>query len=207
MVKLAEMMAKAGIDAMRDPKRAIAELLTSEDGTPSTCGSAEMHERTRGANVTNNPIERIFGVVADVARYDEFLPFCTGSRVLTRDEAKLNTEISVGYGPLVSNFRSLVSLEPQRRIHAISDPSELLESLEFTWTFKALSERATRLDLALDFEMRSLEHDSSRAWQLGSSNVMPVLSAPLDNTTPTAKHSASAPAPLLLSGIASRRGE
>ena len=61
-------------------------------------------------------------------------------------------------------------LEPLRRVHAVSDPSELLESLEFTWTFKALSERATRLDLALDFEMRSLEH--AIMWDLAKNEIL-----------------------------------
>ena len=61
-------------------------------------------------------------------------------------------------------------LEPLRRVHAVSDPSELLESLEFTWTFKALSERATRLDLALDFEMRSLEH--AIMWDLAKDRIL-----------------------------------
>ena len=120
--------------------------------------------------VVSHPVDRIFGVVADVGRYDEFLPFCTGSRVVQRGEGTLSTEISVGYGPLVSNFSSKVALEPLRRVHAVSDPSELLESLEFTWTFKALSERATRLDLALDFEMRSLEH--AIMWDLAKDRIL-----------------------------------
>ena len=76
--------------------------------------------------VVSHPVDRIFGVVADVGRYDEFLPFCTGSRVVQRGEGTLSTEISVGYGPLVSNFSSRVHLEPLRRVHAVSDPSELL---------------------------------------------------------------------------------
>ena len=50
------------------------------------------------------------------------------------------------------------------------ETSELLESLEFTWTFKALSERATRLDLALDFEMRSLEH--AIMWDLAKDRIL-----------------------------------
>ena len=64
VTKLAEMMARAGIDVMRDPKRAIAELLTAEDGTPSACSSVAMHEATMGANVTNDPVEACF------AKYD-----------------------------------------------------------------------------------------------------------------------------------------
>ena len=63
-VKLAEPMAQAGIDAMRDPKRAIAELLTQEDGTSGVGDTAAMHQATKGANVTNDSVESIF------AKYD-----------------------------------------------------------------------------------------------------------------------------------------
>ena len=65
--KLAEVMAKAGIEAMRDPKRAIAELLTEEDGSHAMgdeAARAEVHKATKGANVTNDPVERLF------AKYD-----------------------------------------------------------------------------------------------------------------------------------------
>ena len=72
-VRLAELMAKAGIKAMRDPKRAIAELLTQEDGSGPTVGDrAERHEALKGANVTNDPVERIFGkydIVSHQFRY------------------------------------------------------------------------------------------------------------------------------------------
>ena len=44
------------------------------------------------------------------------------------------------------------------RIHAVSELSEYIDHLEFTWEFGAIGASACRLDLTLDFSLRSPEH-------------------------------------------------
>ena len=41
--------------------------------------------------------EQIFQIVADVHRYPEFLPWCVGARILTRDEGKLTADLTIGF--------------------------------------------------------------------------------------------------------------
>ena len=60
-VQLAEQMANAALVAMRDPKRAICALLTSQDGACAAGKDASAHEATIGANVTNDRVESNFG--------------------------------------------------------------------------------------------------------------------------------------------------
>ena len=69
----------------------------------------------------------------------------------------MDTEISVGFKMLRSKFLSTVSVE-ESRIHAVSEPNEYLEELQFTWTFSSLGPRSCRLDLNLDFCLRNAEH-------------------------------------------------
>ena len=63
VVALAEQMANAALVAMRDPRRAIASLLVSQDGADAVGKDASKHEATTGAHVTNCRVESNFGCV------------------------------------------------------------------------------------------------------------------------------------------------
>ena len=63
VVKLAEQMANAALVAMRDPRRAIASLLTSQDGEFAVGKDPSVHKATAGANVTNDRVESNLGCV------------------------------------------------------------------------------------------------------------------------------------------------
>ena len=63
VVRLAEEMANAALVAMRDPKRAICSLLTSQDGDHAAGKDPTVHAATVGANVTNDRVESNFGCV------------------------------------------------------------------------------------------------------------------------------------------------
>ena len=54
--------------------------------------------------------EQLFDMVADVARYPEFLPWCVGARVLSRDEQVLVADLTIGFRMFRETFRSRVGL-------------------------------------------------------------------------------------------------
>lgn len=61
--------------------------------------------------------EQMFALVADVERYPEFVPLCTGLRVLRREaeddgRTVLVARMSVGYKTISESFTSRVSLDP-----------------------------------------------------------------------------------------------
>ena len=63
MVALVEKMANGGLTAMRDPRRAIASLLTSQDGERAVGKDPTVHKATVGAHVTTDRVESNFGCV------------------------------------------------------------------------------------------------------------------------------------------------
>jgi hypothetical protein len=69
VVELAEAMANAALVVMRDPKRACADYLTSQDGARAM-GNVSMaeHEATVGSNQTNDHVESNYGVYDYVSR-------------------------------------------------------------------------------------------------------------------------------------------
>lgn len=70
------------------------------------------HTETR---ILPYPAELMFEVVADVERYPEFLPWCTGLRVLSRAKEGENdiliAEMLVGYRALRERYTSRVVLD------------------------------------------------------------------------------------------------
>ena len=68
VVELAEAMAEAALVTMRDPLRAIADKLTSQDGVNAVGKCAAMHAATSGAHVMNDHTETNFGSWDVVAR-------------------------------------------------------------------------------------------------------------------------------------------
>ena len=67
VVKLAEVMANAGLVAMHDPRRAIADKLTSQDGTNAVGKLSAIAEHSVGAHPMNDHVESNFGCYDSVA--------------------------------------------------------------------------------------------------------------------------------------------
>ena len=63
VVALAQEMANAALVAMRDPRRAICDLLTSQDGKFCVGKDPKRNQATAGAHVTNDRVESNFGCV------------------------------------------------------------------------------------------------------------------------------------------------
>ena len=75
-VELAECMANAALQAMRDPRRAIADKLTSQEGVNAAGKLDSVHEKAAGAHQMNDHVESNFGcfdLVAHMFRYTKAL--------------------------------------------------------------------------------------------------------------------------------------
>ena len=68
VVELAAGMANAALAAMRDPRRAISDLLLSQDGKFSVGKDPSRNKATAGAHITNDRVESNFGCVDTLMR-------------------------------------------------------------------------------------------------------------------------------------------
>jgi coenzyme Q-binding protein COQ10 len=100
----------------------------------------------------------MYGVVADVERYPEFLPWCTGLRVLSRhkDGARetLLAEMQVGFKALRERYTSRVVLDPAALTIDIAQTEGVFRRLENHWRF-AQEGAGCRVDFAIAFEFKS----------------------------------------------------
>jgi coenzyme Q-binding protein COQ10 len=118
-------------------------------------GTVDLRRTFQQQKVVRYPVATIYKAVSAVDEYSEFLPWCLSSRVLARmssaaaqgdgsaapAEEKLTTEIEVGIASLSAQFGSTVTLLPNERVHAVSEPNKYLEKLTFTWQFAPIGEQ------------------------------------------------------------------
>lgn len=103
--------------------------------------------------------DQMFDLVADIERYPEFVPLCTGLRVRSRradtqGRETLLAEMSVGYKMIRETFTSRVLLDKTRRrvvVEYIDGPFSHMENI---WTFRDEPE-GSRVVFFIDYEFRS----------------------------------------------------
>ena len=103
---------------------------------------------------------QMFDLVADIAKYPQFLPWCVGARVRSRIEDELVADLTIGFGPFRETFTSRVSLEhPEKtgngshRIRARYENGPF-RYLNNQWIFTP-HPQGTQVDFWVDFEFRT----------------------------------------------------
>jgi coenzyme Q-binding protein COQ10 len=103
--------------------------------------------------------DEIFELVGDVAKYPEFLPWCTGARI--REKQKTSTgetmiaDLMIGFKMVRERFTSRVVLDRPRRID-VAYTEGPLKYLNNHWTFTDLPGGGCEIDFFVDFEFRSM---------------------------------------------------
>lgn len=101
---------------------------------------------------------QLFDLVADVGRYQEFLPWVISTRVRSRSEVLLTADVMVGFKILRETFSSRVTLARPHHVHVdyIDGPLKFLKN---DWRFKP-DGQGSIVDFSVDFEFRSRMFES-----------------------------------------------
>ena len=98
--------------------------------------------------------EQMFTLVADVARYPEFLPWCIGARITRRDGTVLYADLIIGFKMFREQFTSKVTLSAPDAISVdyIKGP---LKHLTNEWQFADNPSGGCDIGFLVDFEFKS----------------------------------------------------
>ncbi|MGQ0429343.1 MAG: type II toxin-antitoxin system RatA family toxin [Gammaproteobacteria bacterium] len=98
---------------------------------------------------------QMYGLVADVLRYPEFLPWCTGARILADEGEFVTVALGMQRGLARGSFTTRNRLVPGRsmEMRLIEGPFSMLEG---RWDFAPVAEAGTRADLMVRFQTRGL---------------------------------------------------
>ena len=98
--------------------------------------------------------EQLFDLVADVARYDEFLPWVVAVRVRSSSEAETVADLVVGFNAFKERFTSRVRKQKPDAITVdyIEGP---LKYLHNEWRFEPAADGGTDVHFSVDFAFKS----------------------------------------------------
>jgi coenzyme Q-binding protein COQ10 len=98
--------------------------------------------------------EQMFDLVADVARYGEFLPWVVATRIKSDSESEMVADMLVGFKALREKFTSKVLKQRPLEIEVIylNGP---LKDLDNTWKFRDLPEGGCEIDFCVEFAFRN----------------------------------------------------
>lgn len=98
--------------------------------------------------------EQMFDLVADVGRYQEFLPWVIATRVKSETETEMIADMLVGFKALKEKFTSRVEKRrpTEIRVHYVDGP---LKDLDNVWQFRPLGENACEIEFDVDFTFRN----------------------------------------------------
>jgi coenzyme Q-binding protein COQ10 len=109
------------------------------------------HQETRRLPYTP---EQMFDLVADVARYPEFLPWVTATRIRSNSDTAMVADVIVGFKGLRETFSSRA--EKQRPEHIRVDYLEgPLKHLNNDWKFRPDGEGGCLIDFCVDFAFKN----------------------------------------------------
>ena len=98
--------------------------------------------------------EQVFGLVADIERYPEFLDGCVAAEVHERTENNVVATLRLSRAGVSHSFTTRNTLHrPERMELALEEgPFDRFAGM---WRFRALGESACKVSLRLDFQMAS----------------------------------------------------
>lgn len=108
---------------------------------------------TRSAIVSYNA-KQMFTLVNDVSAYPEFIPECTTSRVLEKNNKELTAEMKISKAGINKSFttRNVITENQSIVMRLIEGP---FSSFAGNWRFIPLSEAASKVELHINFEFKN----------------------------------------------------
>ncbi|ASI88879.1 SRPBCC family protein [Vibrio mediterranei] len=112
-----------------------------------------MQQVTRSALVMFSA-DQMFNLVNDVDSYHEFLPGCSGSRVLELSNSGMVASVDVSKAGISKTFTTANTLVHGSEIfmELVDGPFKMLKGV---WSFIPLDEQACKVELKLEFEFSS----------------------------------------------------
>jgi coenzyme Q-binding protein COQ10 len=109
------------------------------------------HTETRNLPYTPG---QMFDLVADVKRYQEFLPWVAATRVRSNSETEMVADLVVGFKSLKETFTSRVVKHRPDKI-VIDYVEGPLKFLHNSWEFRPDGKGGTDIDFCVDFAFKS----------------------------------------------------
>lgn len=97
------------------------------------------------------PAQALYDLVNDVAKYPEFLPWCSSAEILESTKVLMRARLGVAKGGLSQHFVTRNTLVPGQSIEMNLEEGPFTK-LHGVWVFKPLGEKACKISLEMRFD-------------------------------------------------------
>ena len=97
---------------------------------------------------------QLYGLVIDIERYPDFLPWCLAARLRKREERQIVADLVIGFKMVRERFTSRVAFDPVSQRIDVTYTDGPFRYLNNHWRFEAHPE-GCEIDFYVDFEFRS----------------------------------------------------
>lgn len=96
----------------------------------------------------------MFALVADIETYPDFLPWCSGARVVARDGPNVTAALDISFHGLKQSFTTVNDQHPSDRIELrlVEGP---FSQLDGSWRFTPLADDACKVELTLNYDFNN----------------------------------------------------
>ena len=98
--------------------------------------------------------DQLFDLVADVKKYPEFLPWCVGARIRSKEERLVIADLMIGYKFVRERFTSKVILDRKNKVIETEFADGPFKFLNNRWDFAEDAEGCL-IDFNVEFEFKS----------------------------------------------------
>lgn len=114
----------------------------------------------------------MYALVADIARYPEFLPWCVGAKLGAREESEGRViqmaDLTVAFAHIRETYTSRVSMDAGLKRVAAQHVQGPFQHLDTVWAFTAKGEGACVVECTVDFAFKSRSMQAVMAMVFGS---------------------------------------
>jgi ribosome-associated toxin RatA of RatAB toxin-antitoxin module len=98
--------------------------------------------------------DEMFALVSDIDAYPQFLPWCSGARVLSYEQHEMCARIDFSVSGVNKSFTTRNQLQPGREIsmQLVEGP---FSQLEGRWRFEPLGDAGSKISLFLEYDFSS----------------------------------------------------
>ena len=98
--------------------------------------------------------DEIYALVSDILTYPEFLPWCSGTEILSQEGGELSARIGFSVGGVSQSFTTRNRLQPGKEI-AMQLVDGPFSQLEGRWRFEPLGDAGCKISLLLEYDFSS----------------------------------------------------
>ena len=97
--------------------------------------------------------QEMYALASDVGRYQEFLPWCSTSRILESEDNHTLAQVGIAYKGWKTTFTTQNHMVEDQSIQMTLDEGVAFEKLEGVWRFKSLDALACEVMLDVIFSL------------------------------------------------------